>query len=434
MASCTDSPLTNDSYFDEVCDDDLWAMLDTCVDSEEKAAGQKTDDTQQKGGCVACNSTDLSFDSTKSIHICNDCGAEFGEVLDNRPERNNYENNGDVARCGIATSEFCPDASMATSINTGGRYGIINKIHTWYNGIGYKQRARLEVLRNLELNMKKHKITKAIIESAKHYYKDISEMKHQDGPNKGETIIIRGINRQTLIAACAFYGAKIQKSPRTSEEIAEIFNLDSTKVNEGIRKFRELINTNAVVYEFSPVLAEDFVERYGCGLNLKRCQIDLATRVAKNVRRLNLSTDHKATSVAVCSIFIITQEYGLKNITIKTISDEFGISEVTIHKTLKQLTKYKKILMNDMATEKMLEKINQKITQDPTIVKKKQEECIFVNPISGCTTPDGQLSLTTSSITIDTATISSMNNDQVKEKKKRGRPKKVKPEVNIVFE
>ena len=104
---------------------------------------------------------------------------------------------------------------------------------------------------------------------------------------------------------------------------------------------------------------------------------------------------------------------------------------MTINKTRKQLEKYKKILINNKATDIMLEKINQKITQDPTIVQKRHEESIFLETRSESASSDGQLSLATSTLTIDTASIKSV---QVKEKKKRGRPKKVKPEQNIIFE
>jgi len=394
--------------FDNFCDDDLWAMLDNSVNDNDK-------NYNISNGCIACLSVDIFFDSFKSIHICNSCGAEFGEVLDNRPERNNTEN-GDVSRCGAVTNEFCPEAAMATNI--GGSYGLLAKIHTWYNGIGYKQRARLEVLKQLEYNMKKHNITRAIIHSAKHYYKEISEMKHTTGPNIGEPIIIRGINRQTLIAACAFYGAKIQKSPRTSDEIAEIFNLPTTKVNEGIRKFREILQYDITTYEFKPVLAEDFIERFCCKLALKRCHIDIATKIARNIQKLNISPDHKATSIAAGSIYIMTTLYNL-DITKKRISEEYGISEVTINKTCKELYKYRKILISDSLSNKTLEKINKKINDNPNILNTNKNNIndIFLNINHSDITNNTEQS--SSSInTID------LNNIVITEKKKRGRPKK----------
>ena len=58
---------------------------------------------------------------------------------------------------------------------------------------------------------------------------------------KGKQIIIRGENRINLIAACIYYGSKMQKDPRTKIEIANICNLNVTRLTIGCNKFMDIL-------------------------------------------------------------------------------------------------------------------------------------------------------------------------------------------------
>ena len=64
-----------------------------------------------------------------------------------------------------------------------------------------------------------------VIENAKILFKHINDSKHLEGDNEGKNIIIRGLNRQCLIAACVFNGATLQNIPLSPKEIGEIFEI-----------------------------------------------------------------------------------------------------------------------------------------------------------------------------------------------------------------
>jgi transcription initiation factor TFIIIB Brf1 subunit/transcription initiation factor TFIIB len=443
----TDLESDDIDILENINDENLWSLFDKYVDNVQETTIDKTK-------CIECKSSNLIMDSNKSNYTCTDCGAENGEIFEQKPEWTTFEDGKDTGRCGIATNMFLPKSSQGTVISGSG-FSKLRMIQNW-NQMPYKERSLSEVLQNIEKNMKTYKITKAIIDNAKILYKNISEIKHSDGLNKGKTIIIRGLNRCGLIAACAYYGAKLQNSPRSTKEIADIFGLKLRQVTKGCRKFLELINYQSLTYNLHSSHAHDFIERFGYKLKLKKNHIDIAKKIAENINKLDIASDHQPTSMAAGSILLVSHIYNL-NILKKDISDIFNISEVTIIKAFKKIFPYEKVLRDTNLTNIMLNKIQQKmklnldktkidsennkiLSDSPPISElnfdnsdiKSNLNKIFIMPddynaddlINGTTTLS---SILTNS---DTPNITSskiniiINNDQ-SIKRKRGRPRKI---------
>jgi len=107
-------------------------------------------------------------------------------------------------------------------------------------------------------------------------------------------------------------------------------------------------------------LPEHFVERFCNTLKLKKQYIDEAVQIAKNIRRINLASDHTPFSVATSSILMMSEKNGL-NINKKILSEKFNVSEVTIGKTYKKIEEYSQELTNDKIIEEMELKIKNKM-------------------------------------------------------------------------
>jgi len=435
-------------FLENINDDNLWSLFDKYVENKVE--------TEDGTVCSLCKSLNLVMDSNKSNYTCADCGAENGEVFEQRPEWTNFEEGSkENGRCGIATNMFLPKSSMGTVISGSG-FSRLRMIQSW-NQMPYKERSLSDVLQNIEKNMKTYKITKAIIDNAKILYKNISEIKHNDGTNKGKTIIIRGLNRSGLIAACAYYGAKLQGSPRSTKEIADIFGLKLTQVTKGCRKFLELINYQSLTYNLHSSHAHDFIERFGYRLKLKKAHIDVAIRIAENINKLDIASDHQPTSMAAGSILLVSHIYKL-DIPKKDISDVFNISEVTITKAFKKIFPYEKVLIDNNLTDIMLKKIKAKMiananasansTPNMSPVSNSDSDVsdmksnlskIFIMPtdyntddlISGATTLSSILTNSdTPSISVSKINVNVNSSDSVAIKRKRGRPRKIPIIVN----
>ena len=62
-------------------------------------------------------------------------------------------------------------------------------------------------------------------------------------------MIMRCINRRSMIAACVFHACKLQKEPRSPKEIADIYDLEIRHVNRGCRKFLDYIDITTIYLE-----------------------------------------------------------------------------------------------------------------------------------------------------------------------------------------
>lgn len=440
----TDAFDTEDDCLDNIDDDNLWNMLDVFVqkNDDNNISDNKQSETNISTNtpvCSVCNSTSILFNDSSFLMTCIDCGAGLSELFELRPEWNNYEDSNDAPRCGVATNPFMPMASMGTVI-TGGGYSNAKRMQIW-DQIPYKERSLSEVLQHIDVKMKKFKITKSVIDNAKILYKKLSSIKHLSGPNIGKTIIIRGLNRRSLIASCAFYGAKFQKTPRSIKEIAEIFCLETTQVTKGCRIYTVLMDFSFMLKHSHLAHAQDFIERFGYRLLLKKPHVEFAIKIASNVNKLDIASDHQSTSIAAGSILLTSHIYEL-NITRKKVAEIFGISEVTITKTFKKIYPYKKILMNDSLTTLLLKRIDMRIAENPDILLKKKDvpsvsitDIFIVNKEPALPKQASSDNLISSDIsdTIsiqslmcsdDINTITTTNTNAIIIKKKRGRPRK----------
>ena len=371
--------------FDQISDDLLWDILEDFssdkIDVEKKYSNIPNAFDKFNKKCSECNSSNVIFTSGRGSYVCGECGIESQEILDESPEWNNYEDGkGDNGRCGAPINAFFPKSSLGTVINTPG-YSKIKMLKNW-GQVPYKERNLAEVLNEIDAKCKKYRITKAIIDGAKILYKNMKEIKHDCGVNKGKPIIIRGLNCKQIIAACFHFGATLQKSPRSHKEVADIFNLTVKQVTKGCRKFYEIMGDNYIVFDIKSSHGSDFIKRFGSKIDLPKYIIELATIISNNAAKLYIASDHQATSLAAASIlmainiiesnnklinfksdFIISKSE-LTTFNKKTISSAFDISDVTISKTYKKLYPYKDIVISDVATSELSEIINSRIMID----------------------------------------------------------------------
>ena len=246
---------------------------------------------------------------------------------------------------------------MGTKIG-GSKYTRMSLLQNrWYRMI-YRERSLLSVLNNIEEKCKLYGINKPIIDNSKILFKKINDSKHKHGKNKGKQIIIRGINRNSLIAACIYHGAEMQGIPRSQKEIAEICSLDVTNVTKGCRKFREILQGDDILELLEPSDSLQYIERYSKKLELDQKYINICKTLSNNIKKLDIASDHQPPSIAAGSIILVSEENNL-NINIKTISKEFFISEVTIKKTYKKISEYKEILFNDELVETKIKELEE---------------------------------------------------------------------------
>ena len=334
----------------EMSDDQLDNLL-MGLDLDDKSINNNSSNNI----CYNCDSINLVIDNLKAHKVCKDCGVINEEYLDDNPDIINNESDTTNARYGGPSSYFFPKASFGTKIVSKGfnKLSLLQK----QGQMPYKEKSLMDVLETIQIKCKKYCITQSIIDSAKILYKKVSESVHLKGKRKGKNIIMRCINRRSMIAACLFHACKLQKETRSPKEIADIYDLEIKHVNQGCRKFCDIIDSNTLFYQIKNSQSSDFIERFGKKLEIDKDYINKSKDVSINIHKLDLASTHEPPSVAAGCILLITQYYNIP-LSKKYISFIFGISDVTISKTFRKIWPYHKILLSNVMTDLIIERKN----------------------------------------------------------------------------
>jgi len=293
----------------------------------------------------------IIYDASEGCTICKECGFIKKELIDQRPDWRQGEDDTKGARCNAITNPHLPESSIGTQI--GGPRSILQRTQGWIS-MKYRERTRYKVLKDITSKCKKGGIKEKVISDAESIFKIISETKHISGPNKGDFVIVRGINRKSLIAACVYFACLKNNHTRSPHEIADLFEIEYTDLNKGCKTFSELMELrkqndsylNNIQFENNYSKAEDFIERYCIQLHIKKTHADIAITIAKNVEKLKLGSDHTPLSIATAAILLTISLNGL-SISKKCIANKFGISTVTLDRSYNQIKEFSEVLLDD---------------------------------------------------------------------------------------
>lgn len=276
-----------------------------------------------------CGSSEVIVED--SMQICKNCCAVMGRLIDNTAEWRYYgsEDNrdGDPSRCGLPTNSLLPKSSLGSMIG-GTKHDNIDikriRMYQLWNSMPYDERTLWTVFEKLTSNTINNGIPQKVIDDAKVLYKKASEKK-----------ISRGDNKEGLIASCIYHSCMINNVPRSSKEIANMFNISPIVLNRGNSRFQTLLKIN--VSSSSP---DDFISRFGSKLSMKMEDIDKCKKLVKFLEKNEILSDNSPTSVAagILYYYSITENIGF---TKKQFSAACNVSEVTIVKNYKIICKYK---------------------------------------------------------------------------------------------
>ena len=291
--------------------------------------------------CSACKQGDIINNNGQII--CKHCGIINYEIIDSNPEWRYYGNDdskySDPTRVGLPTNELLPESSLGSTISF--RYGEsyemkkIRNYHLW-NAMPYKERSLYNVFDSIQVIAINNGIPLCIIKEAHNLYKILSDVR-----------IHRGSNRSGIIAACIYKACRLQGSPRSAKEVADIFNLNISHMTKGCKIFDEIINMNVCknsTMKNTPTKSSDFVQRFCSKLNIGTNICNICSQVCEKAEEYNLVSKCIPPSIAAGSIFLVCSLLKI-NITKKEISQTCQISEVTISKCYKNLHIYQEHIL-----------------------------------------------------------------------------------------
>ena len=298
------------------------------------------DTTLDEYQCIDCHSTNLLYEDGGLS--CAVCGIKQPKKLSQDAEYRFYgatdSRCSNPERVGMPTSTLLPEASMGSLIQQRHFDNSAMKRMVQYNSwnqMPYKERSLYKICCRIANRSSRAGLPPIIIDRAKELYSIVKEVN-----------ISRGDNRDGLIAACVWFACKDIGVPRSSKEIAEIFDIKLQDMTKGIKFFREnwrlASNNDQINNESSNPL--NYIERYCSPLPINISVKHLAEFIAVKAILENYVDDNTAPSIAAGSIFLACQIMG-SSISKKQVAESCKTSEVTISKCFKKLNDYKKDLL-----------------------------------------------------------------------------------------
>jgi len=297
--------------------------------------GNRTIDSSDEKKCTEkCCDNMKNYTYDDGITICKICSSEITNIVDN-PEWRYYGFNDsksrDPTRCGMPANMLLPKSSLGTSIAYGKRDETsqkINMLQQW-NSMPYAERSLYKVFDHIQRTCKTNDLPEKICMTAKSLYSIIAKTK-----------ISRGNNRKGIIAACVYHACKECDVPRSINELAHMFSIESKIMTKGCKNYTEIIRMSTIekkrIFQITEVNLYDFIDRFSSKLALSENERKIIHKVALICETEKIISDNTPPSMASGCIYLYCK---IKNnkITKKDISDICKISEVTINKCFKKL-------------------------------------------------------------------------------------------------
>lgn len=339
----------------------IWDQMNTMTSHTSNETTEKSEDLEciyEKDNvldtnlCKSCNSK-LYVGDEGFLFCSNDqCGILYKDIIDFGAEWRYYgaddNNHSDPTRCGMPINPLLVESSYGCKVmcNKTSSYEMRKiKRYTEWQSMPYKEKSKYDDFQIITLIAKNSGIPKIIIDDAIRYYDKISEAK-----------TFRGLNRDGLLAASIYISFSINKNPRTSREIATIFNLDNTSATKGCKNAINILNDlefdggveQAQLTKTTPC---SFIARYCSKLNVNQELTKLCLFIAKIVETKKLIPENTPHSIAAGILYFVSLICNL-NINKKDINNISKISEVTINKCYKKLEKYESMLIPKTIVQK----------------------------------------------------------------------------------
>ena len=293
-----------------------------------------------KSICNLCNLETMIKDDLK--YVCLECGYINTQLISNSGECNDYfssstSSNVSSTRYG-SVNPLLPQSSRATTM-LGGRNGYyksyLARMQDWYN-MPYSEKSLLDIFRIIDRKCNENNLPTIIRDRAKLMFKVL----------KDEKILKREKPKHALIASCIYYSCKEKGIPKTTKELAKLFNISITQMTTGCKQYNEIMfhRNRDYLIKIKPITYIECINSLCKMLDIVDRFRHIIINIASVADRLGIVNDNIPPSIAVSSVFMFITMLKLP-ITKKTLSMRSNISEVTISKTYKKLYPYRKYLL-----------------------------------------------------------------------------------------
>jgi transcription initiation factor TFIIB len=353
----------------------LWSILDkekqtlTIVDSDidleiqdRTQTDMKNDSTQLDSAppcsdmCPLCNSLLQYNEEGFPSCVTAQCGYMANYHLDYSPEWRFFAADqkagaSDTTRCGNPIDPLLEESSYACKIMCSSKSSYeMRNLRRWtkWQSMPHREKALYEEFQMITTMAQNAGIPKVFIDHAKAVYKDLYDQK-----------TFRGVKRGAIRAASIWIVCWKHECPRTSNEIADIFQIDKNSASLGCSLAQDMLRSHERNFQeedkskLCALTPSAFMERFCSKLNFPQELTLLACFVASQIEKQNLIPDNRPQAIAAGIAYFVSYHCAMNysKINVKTmLGDE--VSEVTINKCFKKLQELKDVLLPSWVAKK----------------------------------------------------------------------------------
>lgn len=292
--------------------------------------------------------------------VCGDCGLVVGDkIIDTRSEWRTFANEegDDPSRVGQSNNPIMDGLTEQLDTRIGyrdGGTGAARDLQRAMNrGAMPSNRVILDAFEDIQRKCDQVHLPRTVSDTAKLMFKQVEQDQ-----------ILRGKQRDAIIAAAIYCACKTNKVPRTFREICQLTNVSQKLIGKCFKEMQAAYGLNLhrapdtggangidADSAVSPTNAVDLVARFcnhlGLDMQITKCIED----VAAVLRDKGILAGRSPITVAATCIYLITRMLG-QDVSAKKISAAAGVSDVTIKGSSRSLSG----LRNDWLTPAIMAK------------------------------------------------------------------------------
>jgi len=324
----------------------LWEIFDTDTTHSETNKIECVYSPREIDLCSLCNSTLMITEDGFPTCTNPSCSVIYTNTLDYSPEWRFYgaddKNANDPTRCGNPINPLLVESSFGCKVMSTSNISYeMKKIRKWteWQSMPHKEKSLYNEFQFITIMAQNAGIPKILIDEAISIHKDISEQK-----------MFRGLNRDGIKAASIYIACRLNGCPRTSHEIAEIFQLDKTSATSGCSMAVNILQNiergteSSQQADLHMTTPSSFIERYCSKLNMNPELTMLCKFIANKLEKNNYITDNTPHAVAAGIVYFISYYCNL-NYSKNNIKQISGVSDVTINKCFKKMDNIKDMII-----------------------------------------------------------------------------------------
>ena len=178
--------------------------------------------------------------------------------------------------------------------------------------------------------------------------------------------LLRGDNRNGLIAASVYTACRNNEVPRSLNEIEKMFGLDRGVITDANKILSRRFQT------VTTIEPKHFIMRFCSKLKMDLDKIEICKFILEKIEEHNVVSGNAPDSIATGAIYLVNLIYDM-GMTRQEIGEYCGPSEITINKCYKQMTKYMEYILPSEVYTYHTSKQKKKKRQRKTNVTNKEQ-------------------------------------------------------------